>query len=285
MADPVTTVISEVTGVFEQVEEIGWPAQIGVSLGLTLLVLLITRYVVLKVAWRVVKRTEAEWDNEILEPVVNRAYIFVILAGVEVTMMWTLGRKDEVYAAVAPYFSGIYILLSASIISIAIKFIVPAAMERYNTNKSVTVTGGNPLVVFASRGIIWFMGVYMALNEVGIELFGVMASLAVFSIIIGLAVQQTLGNMLNSFMLAIDQPFEVGDRIEVEGVTGTVLSVGILSTKVLTLTEQLVVIPNNRLVDSTITNYARGGGDGIGSRVTLVLDIGVDYEELSLIHI
>ena len=281
MADPVTTVISEVTGVFEQVEEIGWPAQIGVSLGLTLLVLLITRYVVLKVAWRVVRRTEAEWDNEILEPVVNRAYIFVILAGVEVTMMWTLGRKDEVYAAVAPYFSGIYILLSASIISIAIKFIVPAAMERYNTNKSVTVTGGNPLVVFASRGIIWFMGVYMALNEVGIELFGVMASLAVFSIIIGLAVQQTLGNMLNSFMLAIDQPFEVGDRIEVEGVTGTVLSVGILSTKVLTLTEQLVVIPNNRLVDSTITNYARGGGDGIGSRVTLVLDIGVDYEERS----
>ena len=154
-------------------------------------------------------------------------------------------------------------------------------MERYNTNKSVTVTGGNPLVVFASRGIIWFMGVYMALNEVGIELFGVMASLAVFSIIIGLAVQQTLGNMLNSFMLAIDQPFEVGDRIEVEGVTGTVLSVGILSTKVLTLTEQLVVIPNNRLVDSTITNYARGGGDGIGSRVPLVLAIGVDDEERS----
>ena len=88
--------------------------------------------------------------------------------------------------------------------------------------------------------------------------------MAVFSIIIGLAVQQTLGNILNSFMLAIDQPFEVGDRIEVDGVTGSVMSVGILSTKILTLTEQLVVIPNNRLVDSTITNFARGGGDGEG---------------------
>ena len=41
------------------------------------------------------------------------------------------------------------------------------------------------------------------------------------------------------------------------------------------------MIPNNRLVDSTITNYARGGGDGLGSRVTLTLDIGVDYEERS----
>ena len=263
------------------IEEIGILAQLGVSLGLTLFSLLLTRYIVLRIAWRLVKRTEAEWDNDILDPIFNRLYIFLLLAGVELTMIWTLGRRDFIYAAVAPYFSGIYIVLSASIISIAIKFVVPAAMDKYNTNKSVTVTGGNPLVVFASRGIVWFMGLYLALGEVGIELLGVMASLAVFSIIIGLAVQQTLGNMLNSFMLAIDQPFEVGDRIEVDGVTGTVMSVGILSTKILTLTEQLVVIPNNRLVDSTITNFARGGGDGVGSRVTLTLDIGVDYDERS----
>ena len=40
------------------------------------------------------------------------------------------------YTAVSPYFSAIYILLSASIISVGIKFIVPAAMERYNTTKA-----------------------------------------------------------------------------------------------------------------------------------------------------
>ena len=281
MADPITDAYSTVIGYLEEVEEIGILAQVGVSLGLTLFFLLITRYVILRAAWKIVKKTDATWDNDILDPIVNRVYVFVLLAGVELTMMWTLGRNDSFYTAVAPYFSGIYIILSASIISVAIKFIVPAALDRYNTNKSVTVTGGNPIVVFASRGIVWFMGVYLALQEVGIELLGILASLAVFSLIIGLAVQQTLGNMLNSFMLAVDQPFEVGDRIEVEGVTGTVMSVGILSTKILTLTEELVVIPNNRLVDSTITNYARGGGDGMGSRVTLTLDVGVDYEERS----
>ena len=281
MADPITDALTGLNGYLEEIEEIGILAQLGISLGLTLFFLLFTRYVLLRIAWNVVKKTDASWDNEILDPIANRAYIFVLLAGVELTMMWTLGRNDGIYTAVAPYFSGIYIILSASIISVAIKFIVPAALDRYNTNKSVTVTGGNPLVVFASRGIVWFMGIYMALQEVGIELLGILASLAVFSLIIGLAVQQTLGNMLNSFMLAVDQPFEVGDRIEVEGVTGTVMSVGILSTKILTLTEELVVIPNNRLVDSTITNFARGGGDGMGSRVTLTLDIGVDYDERS----
>ena len=281
MADPISDVTSEIFGLLEDIEDIGPIAQIGLSLGLTLFTLLFTRYFAIRIAWRVVKRTKAEWDNEILDPIANRLYLFILLAGVELSMMWTLGRNDEVYSAVAPYFSGIYIVLSASIISVAIKFIVPSAMEKYNSNKSVTVTGGNPLLVFSSRGIVWFMGLYLALNEVGIELLGLLASLAVFSLIIGLAVQQTLGNMINSFMLAVDQPFEVGDRIEVEGVTGTVMSVGILSTKILTLTEQLVVIPNNRLVDSTITNFARGGGDGTASRVTLTLDIGVDYDERS----
>ena len=281
MADPITDGFSTLAELLDEIEEIGIIAQIGVSLGVTLFALIFTRYILLKAAWRVVRRTEAEWDNEILDPLFNRVYVFVLMAGVELTMMWTLGRNDGLYTAVAPYFSAVYILLSASIISVSIKFIVPAAMERYNTNKSVTVTGGNPLLTFASRGLVGFMGIYLALQEVGIELLGILASLAVFSLIIGLAVQQTLGNMLNSFMLAVDQPFEVGDRILVEGVTGTVMSVGILSTKILTLTEELVVIPNNRLVDSTITNYARGGGDGLGSRVTLTLDIGVDYEERS----
>ncbi|MEC7701023.1 MAG: mechanosensitive ion channel family protein [Candidatus Thermoplasmatota archaeon] len=276
-----TETIAPLLELFEQIEEMGVIAQVGVSLGLTLFGLLFTRYVLLKIAWRIVRRTEVEWDNEVLDPIANRLYVFVLVAGVEVTMMWTLGRKDEIYAAISPYFSGIYIVLSASIISVAIKHIVPAAMERYNTNKTVTVTGGNPLVVIASRGLVWFLGLYLAFNEVGIELFGLLASLAVFSLIIGLAVQQTLGNMINSFMLAIDQPFEIGDRIEVADVTGTVMSVGILSTKILTLNEQLVIIPNNRLVDSTITNFARGGGDGVATRVLLHLEIGVDYEENS----
>ena len=281
MAGPINELIATANDTLEQIEEVGVLAQIGVSLGLTIFALILTRYGVLRFAWKLVKRTNVEWDNDILDPIFLRLYCFILLSGVELSMMWTLGRNDEIYAAFAPYFSSLYIILSASIIIISIKFIVPSAMEKYNTNKSVTVTGGNPLLVFSSRGIVWFLGIYLAFQEIGVELLGILASLAVFSLIIGLAVQQTLGNMINSFMLAIDQPFEVGDRIEVGGVTGTVMSVGILSTKVLTLNEQLVVIPNNRLVDSTITNYARGGGDGFSSRLILTLDIAVDYEERS----
>jgi small-conductance mechanosensitive channel len=85
-------------------------------------------------------------------------------------------------------------------------------------------------------------------------------------------------------MLAIDRPFEVGDRIEVDGMLGSVASVGILSTKILTREEKLVVIPNNTLVQTTVINHARGGGDGIARRLSLILDIGVDYNE-SIDHV
>jgi len=283
--DPMLDVIQPLVDILAGVDLISdWSEEIAkiiVSVLITLVGLFFTRYVLVKLAWRVVRRTEAEWDNNIIVPISNRMYIFVLVAGLEITMRWTLGANNEIYAATSGYFNATYIILSVSLISVAIKNIVPAAMERYNTNKSVTVTGGNPLVVITARSTVWFIGIYLALDEVGIELLGLLASLAVFSLIIGLAVQQTLGNMLNSFMLAVDQPFEVGDRITVDNVTGTVMSLGILSTKVLTLQEQLVVIPNNTLVASTITNYARGGGDGIKTRIALTLDIGVDYEEKS----
>ena len=152
-------------------------------------------------------------------------------------------------------------------------------MDQFSAQGSVTVSGSNSIIVFFLRTVVWFAGLYFALNQLGIELFGILASLAVFSLIIGLAVQQTLGNIVNSFLLAIDRPFEVGDRIEVEGTWGAVVSVGILSTKVLDRDERLVVIPNNTLVQSKVTNHARGGGDGVARRISIVLDVGVDYRE------
>ena len=152
-------------------------------------------------------------------------------------------------------------------------------MDQFSAQGSVTVSGSNSIIVFFLRTVVWFAGLYFALNQLGIELFGILASLAVFSLIIGLAIQQTLGNIVNSFLLAIDRPFEIGDRIEVDGTWGSVVGTGILSTKVLDRDERLVVIPNNTLVQSTIINHARGGGDGMARRISIVIDVGVDYRE------
>ena len=249
-----------------------------ICLVLTAIGYYLVKYAIVRPWGRVVMSTDTAWDDKLHRPIANRAYFFLFVGSAQLSLLW-VSDQASFNDGLSSYFSAIYILTATSIASVSIKHIIPMVMERFTEKSSVTVSGSNPLITFTLRFVVWFGGMYLALTEVGVELFGVLASLAVFSLIIGLAIQQTLGNIINSFLLAIDRPFEIGDRIEVDGTWGSVVGTGILSTKVLDRDERLVVIPNNTLVQSTIINHARGGGDGIARRISIVIDIGVDYRE------
>ena len=253
--------------------------RLTIAIGLTMLSLVLAKYAVIRPWWRFVTSTEADWDDHLHRPLANRAYALILAVGAQLTIRWIMTTSSSLFESSEPVFAAFYVILSASILSVSIKHLIPVLMDQFSSQGNVTVSGSNSIIVFFLRAVVWFAGLYFALNQLGIELFGILASLAVFSLIIGLAVQQTLGNIVNSFLLAIDRPFEVGDRIEVEGTWGSVVSVGILSTKVLDRDERLVVIPNNTLVESKVINHARGGGDGVARRISIVLDIGVDYRE------
>jgi len=247
-------------------------------IGIAILIMIEKNYILRR--WEgIVAATDVAWDDKIFGPLRTRIYIFTIIGGANIGVYWIDAANPGIVETSAPLFNSMFIILAATLASVTVKFILPELLNRFQKQSAVTVSGGNPLLVFLLRAVIWFGGLYLSLSELGIELFGVLASLAVFSLIIGLAIQQTLGNIVNSFMLALDRPFEVGDRIGVDGVMGTVMSIGILSTKLLTLKEELVVIPNNSLVDSTVINYARGGGDGVARRISVQMDYGVAYDE------
>ena len=275
----VSNVLEQIEDAINTINELNVWAKWGIGAFLTLIALSFTRLILKKVVLDFVKKTKFDWDDKLFAPVSKRIYFFVMVAGFHLSMNWIVGDDSDFAFTFLPLIQAIYIILSASLLSVAFKVMIPELMNRFSDPTSVTVSGSNSLIIFIFRAAVWFGGLYLALSELGIELFGVLASLAVFSLIIGLAMQQTLGNIVNSFMLALDQPFEVGDRIEVEGKMGSVVSVGILSTKILTHEENLVVIPNNSLVNSTVINHARGGGDGVGRRISLVQDIGVGYDE------
>jgi len=275
----VGSLLSDIKDGIDTINDLNIWAKWGIGIGLTLLALGIARLILKKVVLDFVKQTQFDWDDKLFAPVSKRVYFFVTVAGFHLSMNWIMGEDSDFAFTFLPLIQAIYIILSASLLSVGMKVMIPEIMDRFSDPSSVTVSGSNSLVIFILRAAIWGGGLYLAFSELGIELFGLLASLAVFSLIIGLAMQQTLGNIVNSFMLALDQPFEVGDRIEVEGFVGSVASVGILSTKILTHEENLVVIPNNSLVNSTVINHARGGGDGVGRRISLVQDIGVGYSE------
>jgi MscS family membrane protein len=85
----------------------------------------------------------------------------------------------------------------------------------------------------------------------------VIAGLGIGGLAIGLAAQDTLKNFLGSLAIFLDQPFELGDRIVVDGHDGPVEAVGFRSTRIRTLDGHLVVVPNGAMADKTIHNIGK----------------------------
>ncbi len=259
--------------------------KIGFAAAVLVFILIFEIYVVMRVLERISGKHRAAWSEPLFKPMRNRFYLLTVITTLNITRWWI--RPDDMFESISgltgpsiqDYFYAIYILLATSMVSVSIKHILPSTLKNIDSEEFVVLTGGHHLTVMASRLVVWIAGINLALQEVEIEMLGMLASLAVFSIFLGLAVQQTMGNILNSFLLDIDHPFEVGDRIQVGEHRGEVVSMGVLSTKLLTLEEELVVIPNNTLVASTLVNSARGGGDGQADRVTLRLEVGVAFDE------
>ena len=241
-------------------------------------VLIGARLVLINPWKQIVKESSVGWDDHLVGPLSTRLNIFIIAAGGHISTTWLI-ENDVEYNSLQPYFGAAYILIATSICSVSVKILMPVILELFQKKDAVTLSGGNPFLVFCTRAALYFVGLYLALLELDIDLFGILASLALLSLIIVIAMKQTISNIANSFLLAIDRPFEVGDRVEIEGNMGTVVSIGVLSTKLLTRDEKLVIIPNNTIVYTDIVNHARGGGEGIASRKSLVIDIGVSYDE------
>tara|TARA_B100000959_G_scaffold269692_1_gene315740 strand:+ start:350 stop:1666 length:1317 start_codon:yes stop_codon:yes gene_type:complete len=251
--------------------------KIAISIAISVSFLLLTKHLFLKKLGDYVTKTKAGWDDDLFGPLSIRTLIFSLVICINVSLAWV---SPDALESVLNALNVVYIIIFSSMVSITIKIATPPFFAWINTNSSgVAVTGRNNFVSGLMRIVVWCLCIYLILNELELEITGILASLAVFSLIIGMALQHTIGNILNSFLLAIDRPFDVGDRIEVDGIEGKVVSSGILSTKILTWSEELIIIPNNTLVSSTIRNMARGGGDGIPKRINLLVDISVSYDE------
>lgn len=87
------------------------------------------------------------------------------------------------------------------------------------------------------------------------DLGGLIAALGIGSVVIGLALQDTLGNLFSGVALLFEQPFQLGDWLEVDGQTGKVVEVNWRSVHIVTRELELLVVPNSALAQAVIRNY------------------------------
>ena len=129
--------------------------------------------------------------------------------------------------------------------------IVTALLHR----ESVQVHGlMEAMLVSLSFGVVFTIGVLLALSTIGISLMPMLAGLGVAGIVIGFALQDTLSNFAAGWMILIYRPYDVDDHVIVGGVEGTVKRMNLVSTTIATFDNQRLVIPNSKIWGDVITN-------------------------------
>lgn len=114
--------------------------------------------------------------------------------------------------------------------------------------------------------------VLSVLASVGVQMTSFVAILGAAGLAIGLALQGTLQNFAGGVIILTIKPFKVGDYIEAQSLSGTVRAIHIFNTELTTPDNKLVIIPNGKLSNESITNYSAEAT----RRVDLVFGIGYD---------
>jgi len=147
-------------------------------------------------------------------------------------------------------------------------------LEKRHTDPGITL-----LVYHATRWTIIILGTISALRQVNFEVTAFLAGLGILGFTVGFALQDISQNVIAGFLLLIQKPFELGDLIQIEDYTGTVLSVDLRSTELRTRDSHNVLIPNAYAFTKPITNYSRQ------AKWRISLPIGVAYDsDLELVQ-
>lgn len=113
------------------------------------------------------------------------------------------------------------------------------------------------LIGFAAHGALWLLVGLLALDQLGFDVTALIAGLGIGGVALALAVQNILGDVFACAAIALDKPFVVGDFIVVDGLRGTVESVGLKTTRVRSLDGELLVFSNADLLKSRVRNFKR----------------------------
>lgn len=131
-----------------------------------------------------------------------------------------------------------------------------------------------PLFSKAGRVLIVLLATLSVFHHFQVNVASLVISLGVGSLAVGLAAQDTLANMFAGFTLLLDRPFHIGDRVVLaSGETGDVLAIGIRATRIRTVDENVLVVPNSVLVKERLTNRSQPT-----RHVVCRLELGVAYD-------
>ena len=129
------------------------------------------------------------------------------------------------------------------------------------------------MIVASVRNLVILIGILIATSQLGVSLGPLLTGIGIAGFIIGFALQDSLSNFASGMMILMYRPFDVGDVVEAGGVKGMVNDMSLVNTTFMTLDNQKMIVPNNLIWQSVITN--------VTAQTTRRIDLvfGIAYED------
>ncbi|MDP8299695.1 MAG: mechanosensitive ion channel family protein [Candidatus Tantalella remota] len=215
-------------------------------------VFLILKRVVFGAIKRFATKTAFRFDDVLMHALDLPLLLFVFVSGIAVLdNIFQFGTDGELLVMVDIVFK------ATTIIAIIIFFdrLFTGLVKTYSENIPA-LRDSKGVIQIILRAVVMGLGLLILLDNFGVSLTPILASLGVGSLAVALALQPTLENFFSGMQLIIDKPIKIGQFIKLDsGEEGYVEKIGWRSTWVRMLLNNTVVIPNNVLVNSRVLNY------------------------------
>ncbi len=162
----------------------------------------------------------------------------------------------------------IYIIVGLVLYNIIISIInrlVSKRKKKTNHKKEDTVIN---LIKNVIKYLIIIIVILMILEVYGVNTTSILASLGIVGVVVGLAFQDTMKNMLAGIFIIFDNRYNVGDFVKINDFSGTVVNLGLQTTKIQAYTGEIFTISNSSI--STVINYSE-------ANTRVMIDLGVSY--------
>lgn len=249
-------------------------------------------YFIKKIIKPIIQKTRTEIDDLLLNITGTAIYRLAFLGGIYLAItLFEKGIKSESKFLDKPLIKNypfleniifileiilfiVFIIILLSIAFKVVEILFDWYAEKINAKDDRNLSGSLfPLIKKVSKILLFLLGFAIVLAKLKIDISAFVVSLGVGSLAIALAAQESISNMISGFVIMIDRPFRIGDRIRyADNQVGDVVEIGIRSTKIQDFDNNIVVIPNNEIVKYRLINFTYPS-----TLTRVVIDVGVAY--------
>ena len=229
-----------------------WLVALAITLGIGLAVTLFKRIAIRRIS-RVARRSATKIDDAIVKALQNTRLWLIYLIGLYIgsqnlELPTRLEHIVQVVMTLAAFMqTGLWL-------STLLRFWIDNTRAHAMSTDASAATSLSAMS-FVGRVFLWAVILLLVLDNLGVNVTTLVASLGVGGIAIGFALQNILGDLFASLSIILDKPFVIGDFIIADTYLGTVENIGIKTTRVRSIDGELLVFSNGDLIKSRLRNY------------------------------